>query len=67
MNSKRFQLNHADAKKIGKGALIAIGGALLAYAAEILPQIEFGDWTPIAVAIGGILINAGWKWIKPNA
>jgi hypothetical protein len=50
--------------KIAKGAGIAIGGALLAYVAELLPNVDFGQWTPLVVALGGILINAARQFIK---
>ena len=66
MESKKYKLNKTDSKKIGKGALIALGGALLTYIADLLPQVDFGAYTPIAVAIGGILVNLGWKFLKGN-
>ncbi len=53
-------LNSTDWKKIGKGALIAIGGALGAYALVALPQIDvasFGKYAPLASAVISILIN----------
>lgn len=45
-------------KKIGKGALIAGGGALIIYILEFLTTMDFGDATPIIVALASILINA---------
>ena len=44
-------------KKVGKGALIAGGGAVLTYLAEALPGINFGEFAPVAVAISAVLIN----------
>lgn len=61
--SKRFSLNKEDALKIGKGALIAIGGALLTYVAAILGEVDFGVYTPLVVALGGVLVNAGQKFL----
>ena len=49
--------------KILKGAGIALGGALLVYLAEILPQINFGAYTLLVGAIASILINAGKEWL----
>jgi hypothetical protein len=43
--------------KVGKGALIAIGGAVVAYIPEAINIIDWGTWTPIAVAMGGVLVN----------
>lgn len=57
--SKKYQFNKQDLIKIGKGALIALGGAILTYAASIVGNIDFGAATPIVVALAGILINAG--------
>ena len=42
-------------KKIGKGALIAGGGAVLTYVAQL--GLDFGVYTPIATAVLAILIN----------
>lgn len=50
--------------KIAKGAGIAVGGALLVYVAEILPQVDFGVWTPLVGALSAILINAARQFIK---
>lgn len=50
--------------KIGKGALIAIGGALLTYIPEAIGMIDWGTWQPFAVAVGGILVNAIRLWIQ---
>ena len=62
--SGKFELNKKDLKKIGKGVLIALGGALLTYATDIIPLVEWGEWKPVIVAFSSILINAGWKLLK---
>lgn len=64
--SEFLQLSNTDYKKIGKGAIIAILGALLTYGSDIILNINFGTYTPIAVAVWSILVNAGWKWIQNN-
>ena len=61
--SKKYSLNTGDGKKIGKGALIAVGSALVVYAAEILPQVDFKGYTPLAVALGAVLINLARKYL----
>lgn len=43
--------------KIAKGAGIAGIGAILVYLTEAIPGIDFGIYTPIAVAIFSILVN----------
>ena len=62
--SKRFQLNYTDWDKILTGAIIASAGALFTYLLEILPQVDFGDLSPMVVAIASILINTIKKWIE---
>jgi hypothetical protein len=61
--SQKFSLNTTDLKKIGKGAIIAISGALLVYLTEVVPNVDFGAYTPVAVALSGILVNAAYKFI----
>jgi hypothetical protein len=61
--SAKYKLNKEDGKKILKGAGIALGGALVAYLAELLPQLDFGEAaTPIVVAVASIAINFALKY-----
>lgn len=62
--SKKFSLNKQDGLKIAKGAGIALGGALLTYVAQIVPEVEFGSYTALVVALSSVLINAGLKFIE---
>lgn len=62
--SKRYSLNEEDLYKVLKGACIALGGAALTYASQVLVEIDFGTYTGVAVALGGILINAGLKFLE---
>ena len=64
MQSKQFSLNKEDLLKIGKGALIALSGALLTYLLQVLPNVDFGVYTPMVVSVASILINAGLKFIQ---
>jgi hypothetical protein len=43
--------------KIGKGALIAMAGALAVYIPEAVNAVEWGTWTPFVVAAASILVN----------
>lgn len=63
MQSKKYKLNKQDLLKIGKGAVIALIGALLTYVASIAGNIDFGAYTPIVVAVLAIVVNAGRKFI----
>lgn len=64
MVSKKYQLNKRDLLKIGNGALIALGGAILTYVASTVGNIDFGASTPIVVAVASILVNAGRKFLE---
>ena len=64
VQSKKLNLNKEDGIKILKGAGIAVGGALLTFATDLIPMIEWGEWKPIVVAASGILINFGWKLLQ---
>jgi hypothetical protein len=44
-------------QKIAKGAMIAGGSAILTYILQAIMGMDFGAYTPIVVAICGILIN----------
>lgn len=61
--SKKYQLSLEDLKKIGIGALIAVGGAFLTYLCDLIPNIDFGVWTPIVVSGFGVLINFARKFL----
>jgi hypothetical protein len=52
-----LKLNKEDWKKIGIGALVAIGGVLATYLETLIPSIDFGNYTTLVVAINGIVIN----------
>lgn len=62
--SQKYSLNAIDWKKIGIGAGVAVGGALATYAAQVFGSIDFGVYTPVAVAIFGILLNAARKFLQ---
>jgi hypothetical protein len=63
VKSQTFSFIPEDLKSLGIGALIAAGGALLTYLAENLGNVNFGEYTPVAVAVLGILINVVRKFI----
>jgi hypothetical protein len=63
-DSKKYNLSKEDLTKIGKGALIAGTGALLTFALEAVPNIDFGSNTAIVVAGISIVINFLLKMLK---
>jgi len=62
--SRSGDLNTTDWKKIGKGALIAAAGAVLTYAAQTIPNINFGEYTVFIAGGAMIVINFLWKLIR---
>lgn len=60
----QFNFTKENMIKIAKGAGIAVGGALLTYLAQFISDTDFGQWTPVVVALGGIVINAGREFLK---
>lgn len=67
IRSSRFKLNTPDIIKLHKGAAIALGGALIVYLMELLPNLRFGVYTPFAVALVSVIINLIRKWITNNS
>ena len=65
--SKRYTLAGTDLKKIGIGLVIAMIGAGLTYLETISIDIDFGNWTSIAVAINSVLVNVIRKFITKSA
>jgi hypothetical protein len=52
------QFDQETLMKILRGSAIAGGGAFSVYALEAISTLNFGEMTPVAVAICSILINA---------
>jgi hypothetical protein len=63
MQSPQFTLTQDDFKSIGRGALIAVGGALITYLLQVIPNLHMGEWTPVIVAVSAILLNAAKKYL----
>lgn len=61
--SPKFKLTIEDLKKILIGLWIAMLGAAITYIVEEIPNVDFGEWTPIAVALAAVLVNTARKFI----
>lgn len=62
--SKRFKLNELDTRKIVTGAWIAIAGALITYILQVVGDINFGEYTVMAVALASIVANILRKFLS---
>ena len=65
MGSKSFSLAREDWIKIGKGALVAAAGAILAVIAEqAIPALQgSGPTGALIAAVAAIVVNVARKWI----
>lgn len=63
-DSKSFQLNKDDIKKILKGLAIALAGAGCTYLLGIFNAIDVQYDTPIWVAAMSAILNALQVWIR---
>jgi hypothetical protein len=61
---KSFTMDKTSLTKIGKGILIAMGGAGLTYLAQYVGETDFGVYTPIVVMVMSIIINATKEYIS---
>lgn len=64
--SNFLSFNKEDLKKIGKGALIAVIGALLTYLTKVVTETDFGAFTPVIMAFWSIVANMVKKWLSNN-
>lgn len=64
--SNFLSINREDFKKICMGALVAIVGALLTYLTDLIPNIDYGAWTPIVMAAWSVIANLVRKWLTNN-
>lgn len=60
----RFKIDREQLVKVGKGLLIAMAGAGLTYIEKEAANLDFGDFTPIAVAVNSVFVNFGRKFIS---
>ena len=62
--SPSLSVNKEDMTKVGKGVFYAAMGGALTYASEIVLHIDWGEWTPIVVALASVLSNFAWKFLR---
>lgn len=58
-----MNLTKDDLIAIGKGLVIAVIGAALTYLSTFIAGHDFGSWTPLVVALWGVIVNIIRKWI----
>lgn len=65
--SDTYKLIPEDIKAIWRGAMIATAGALLTYVTQVITGANFGQWTPIVVAIWSIVANSIKKYLTTSS
>lgn len=60
--SPKWTVNATDWKKVGKGFLIALAGMALTLLADLIPGLDFGNYTVIVAPVMMALVNLGLKW-----
>lgn len=63
MMSEPLSLHSNDIKRVAVGGLICIVGAGATYLEQSIPTIDFGQWTPLIVAVNSMIINMLRKWV----
>lgn len=63
-DSRKYALSVTDLKAIGRGALMAVGGALLTYISSVITATDFGMYTPTVVALWSIILNTARKYVE---
>ena len=61
--SPNWKLIKQDLKRLAIGAGVALLGALATYLQDTIPGLDFGQYTPVVVAVNSILVNAIRKFI----
>jgi len=63
MESPKYRLNKADLISVGRGLLIACGGAALTYLTETIAKFDFGPYAPVVVAGWSVIVNIVRKFL----
>ena len=64
MESTKFSFRGVDWRSVGRGALVAIGGALLTYVSTFITGHDFGAYTALVVAGWSVVVNVARKYIE---
>ena len=64
--SSSFSLNSADIKSFGRGVLLAMAGAGIAYVQQYITGQDFGQYTVFVSAFNSIVLNGLRLWVQDN-
>lgn len=60
----KYKFDSVTLKKIGKSAGLLLLGAVATVLQEQVPNIDFGSWSPVALAVNTWVINTIGEFIK---
>ncbi len=66
MNSPKYSINKQDLLKIARFGGVALFGAFLTYLSSVIPNINFGIWTPVITAVWGIILESGRRYVASS-
>lgn len=65
-SSSSFSFNSADFKSFGRGVLLAMAGAGIAYVQQYITGADFGQYTVFVSAFNSIVLNGLRLWVQNN-
>lgn len=60
----KYTLTKENIQKVAIGTGIAGVGAMLTYLTSVIPDVDFGNWTPVVVAGFSVLVNVIRQFLR---
>lgn len=61
-----MQWSKENSSKLLKVALFVVSSALLTAGTEFVAQVDFGQWTPIVMAVWNVVLAAGREYLRSD-
>lgn len=49
--------------KAGRGLIVVLAGAFLTYLLDTVPNVDFGEYSPIVVSVTSTLVELARRWM----
>lgn len=63
---KKLQWSKENSKKLLHVAGFIVASALLTAGSEFITQVDFGQWTPIVMALWNVVLAAGREFLRSD-
>ena len=63
INNMKYSFAGVDWAKIGRGAGVAVAGALLTYVTAVIPELVSPEYLPLVTAFWAVVVNVVRKFI----